>query len=82
MQGSETVFDRNKDRLQLLARFFMPIITLLYQLIRGIPFAFPTKGSKLSLLKVHAYSRLGSLPNGQQNAYRFDPPRRNTGGSH
>jgi hypothetical protein len=80
MQGSETIIGLFKAKTLLLARFFTPAITLFTSLIRGMMIANSTKDADLRLLRVQALSRTERSPNGQQNAHRFVPPRRNKGG--
>jgi hypothetical protein len=82
MQGSETIIGLFKAQTLLLARFFTPAITLFTSLISGMLSVFLTRDDNLRLLKIRVHSRIERLPNGQQNAHRFVPPRRNKGGRH
>jgi hypothetical protein len=80
MQGSETIIGLLKAPSLLLARFFTPATTLLTSLIRAILLDFLSKGDTPRLIKIPVYSRIERSPHGQQNAHRFVPPRRNSGG--
>jgi hypothetical protein len=80
MQGSETIIGLTKVPLSLLARLFTPAITLFSPLLRAILLNFLDKVDTPRLQRIPVYCRIERSPNGQQNAHRFVPPRRNTGG--
>ncbi len=80
MQGSETGYSLKKTRPLLLVRFFTLIITFFMSLIRGIYHVLSPKDAQSHLLMIPIYCRIERSPNGQQNAHRFVPPRRNKGG--